>query len=306
MLCLDISEAFDNVSHERLIHNLKAKAFLPCITLFIQSFLRDRTTCLRIREYTDCIRPQTTGIPQGSTLSPILFLFFASTLLPELEGKGITAIGFVDDSNILAFGETTESNYIKLEAAHDKCLSWAARHGAAFAPQKYQLIHFTRSRKTHNLQATVNIRGFQGNPVPNLRLLGVQVDSKLRWGPHLKKAAEKGITQLQSLQRLCKSTWGASFLKARHLYTAVVRPVLTFGSKVWDTPEGIPGRRKGLTKPIEKVQSQALRHITGAYKSTPTIVLQHEAEIPPLSLYTQELVRQQAQKDDGTPSTKYI
>jgi hypothetical protein len=63
MLCLDISGAFDNVSHERLIHNLKMKAFPPQITLFIQSFLKDRTTCLRIGEYTDRARPQTTGIP---------------------------------------------------------------------------------------------------------------------------------------------------------------------------------------------------------------------------------------------------
>jgi hypothetical protein len=157
MLCLDISGAFDNVSHERLIHNLKMKAFPPSIIKFIQSFLQDRTTCLRLGEYLDCTRSQTTGIPQGSTLSPILFLFFASTLLPELEGEGVTAMGFVDDSNILAFGETTRANCKKLEEAHDKCLQWAAKHGAAFAPQKYQLIHFTRSRRAHDLQATVSI-----------------------------------------------------------------------------------------------------------------------------------------------------
>jgi hypothetical protein len=39
MLCLDISGAFDNVSHERLIYNLKMKAFPPSIIKFIQSFL---------------------------------------------------------------------------------------------------------------------------------------------------------------------------------------------------------------------------------------------------------------------------
>jgi exonuclease III len=306
MLCLDISGAFDNVSHTRLIHNLKMKAFPPNITQFIQSFLQDRTTCLRLGGYLDCVKPQTTGIPQGSTLSPILFLFFASTLLPELEGKGVTAMGFVDDSNILAFGETTAANCRKLEAAHDKCLEWAAKHGAAFAPQKYQLIHFTRSRKTQDLQATVNIQGFDGNPVPDLRLLGVQVDSKLQWGPHIKKAAEKGTLQMHSLQRLCKSTWGASFQKAKHLYTAVIRPVLTFGAKVWVTPEGIQGHKKGPTKPLEQVQSQALRHISGAYRSVPISVLQQETEIPPIYLYTQELARQQAAKDEGTSATEYI
>ncbi|KYG42816.1 hypothetical protein M433DRAFT_41448, partial [Acidomyces richmondensis BFW] len=73
----------------------------------------------------------------------------------------------------LTFGQTTEENCQRLEAAHTKCLRWAAQHGAAFAPQKYQLIHFTRSRKRHDLQATVDIQGFQAGPVPSLRLLGV-------------------------------------------------------------------------------------------------------------------------------------
>ena len=86
-------------------------------------------------------------------------------LLPELEGPNVTAMGFVDDSNILTWGMTTEGNCRALERAHQKCIQWADRHGAAFAPQKYQLIHFTRSRKIQNLNASVRIQGFQGQPV---------------------------------------------------------------------------------------------------------------------------------------------
>jgi hypothetical protein len=130
MLCLDISGAFDNVSHTRLIHNLKMKAFPPNITQFIQSFLQDRTTCLRLGEHLDCVKPQTTGIPQGSTLSQILFLFFASRPLPELEGKGVIAMGFVDDSNILAFGETTAANCRKLEAAQQTAVGTTHQEGS--------------------------------------------------------------------------------------------------------------------------------------------------------------------------------
>ena len=39
MLCLDILGAFDNVSHQRLIHNLKMMGFPPTIIGFVQSFL---------------------------------------------------------------------------------------------------------------------------------------------------------------------------------------------------------------------------------------------------------------------------
>jgi hypothetical protein len=111
---------------------------------------------------------------------------------------------------------------------------------------------------------------------------------------------------MHSLQRLCKSTWSASFQKVKHLYTAVIRPVLTFGAKVWVTPGGIQGHKKGLTKPLEQVRSQALRHISGAYRSVPISVLQQKTETPPLYLYTQELARQQAAKDEGTSATEYI
>ena len=305
MLCLDISGAFDNVSHARLLHNLKLKGFPRYIIGFVQSFLQERTTCLRLGDFIDQARPQATGIPQGSTLSPILFLFFASTLLPALHEGKTTAMGFVDDSNILTYSNSTEENCRQLERAHQKCLKWASQHGAAFAPQKYQLIHFTRGRR-HNLKATVQIQGFEEGPVPSLRLLGVWVDTKLQWGPHIKKAAEKGAQQMQSLQRLCKSTWGASFQKARHLYTAVVRPAITFGCTTWADPEGTQGHRKGLTQPLEKIQNQALRHITGAYKSVPAAVLQREADVPPIHLYTQDLARQSAAKNNDSQASRYI
>ena len=102
MLCLDIIGAYPNISHPRLIHYLQDYQIPANIIQFVQSFLADRTTCLQFGEYKDQQREQATGIPQGSTLSPILFLYFARTLLPEIEKADATRIGFVDNTNILA------------------------------------------------------------------------------------------------------------------------------------------------------------------------------------------------------------
>jgi len=111
---------------------------------------------------------------------------------------------------------------------------------------------------------------------------------------------------MQSLQRLCKSTWGATFQKARHLYTAVVRPAITYGCPVWTHTETDRGSTTRQIKALEGIQNQALRHITGAYKSVSEQVLQNEAEIPPLALYTQDLARQHAHKTQDLPVTEYI
>ena len=92
----------------------------------------------------------------------------------------MTAIGFVDDTNILTFSRSTEANFRFLERANEKRVAWARTHGATFAPEKYQLMHFTRRPKKFNMQATVRIPKFQDGPVPVMRILGLHLDSKLK------------------------------------------------------------------------------------------------------------------------------
>jgi hypothetical protein len=64
------------------------------------------------------------GVLQGSPLSLILFLFYNADLLDLCRNLAArtTAIGFVDNVNILVYSPTTKSNYKKLEGIHRKCL----------------------------------------------------------------------------------------------------------------------------------------------------------------------------------------
>ncbi|KAI1004438.1 hypothetical protein K3495_g3774 [Podosphaera aphanis] len=75
LLSLDISGAFDNVSHERLLHNLRQKDIPLWITQFIKSFLEGRTTSIVIGSFKGSQIPTITGIPQGSSLSDPFSLF---------------------------------------------------------------------------------------------------------------------------------------------------------------------------------------------------------------------------------------
>src|SRR5436305_1865960 len=210
---------------------------------FIQGFLSERVTWLSFDGFTSGPTPTRTDIPQGSPLSPILFLVFASGLLEQIEGEnGAVGLGFVDDTNIIVWGRSAEENCRRLDQIHERCLAWARRHGAAFAPKKYKLIHFTRRRKA-DVTARTNIQGFDGKPVSSLRVLGVWVDSKLRWSSHIARAAEKGGTQLEALSRLVGSTWGLTFARARTLYTAVIWPTITYGCGIWaggEKGKGLP------------------------------------------------------------------
>src|SRR2546421_5338690 len=81
MLSLDLSGAFDKVSHERLLQRLQEKGSPAWLCQVIHSFLMGRQTQISFDGYKSNPIPIHTGIPQGSRLSPILFLIFASGLL---------------------------------------------------------------------------------------------------------------------------------------------------------------------------------------------------------------------------------
>jgi hypothetical protein len=84
LLSFDISGAFDRVSHERLLHNMKLRAG-PRVDGTIYRVLPTGADDLpRPRRHTSRRMATNSGSPHGSALSPILFLFFVCTLLPEL------------------------------------------------------------------------------------------------------------------------------------------------------------------------------------------------------------------------------
>jgi hypothetical protein len=150
MLLLDISGAFDNVSHERLLHNLRTMQ-LGWLANWLQSFLSNRYTQLQLPGFLSKLFATHTGIPQGSPLSPILFLIFNIPLIRALVhwigNAQTTSFGWIDDSCVLATGCTYAENITVLEKCLEKADRWARRHAAKFAPDKFELIHFTNPKE---------------------------------------------------------------------------------------------------------------------------------------------------------------
>ena len=112
------------------------------------------------------------------------------------------------------------------------------------------------------------------------------MDPKLKWSAHWRKVQKKASTQIGALVRTTASTWGASFLRARQVYSAVVRPALAYGAVVWHTPtKGPNGKVQGLAAKLEKIQNKCLRVVAGAYRATPIRSLETETFTPPIDLY---------------------
>ena len=168
-----------------------------------------------------------------------------------------------------------------------------------FALAKYTLTHFAKSSK-FDMNAPVTLGETTVSPKPSVKVLGVILDSKLKWKDHKQAVKQKLATQMLALQRTTASTWGATMLKARQVYQAVVRPAIAYGAPAWHQPTKAGGKPKGLAAKLQAEQNKGLRVVLGAFKATSTRRLEVEAYVPPIDLWLNgRIARYQARIDSS-------
>lgn len=105
-----------------------------------------------------------------------------------------------------------------------------------------------------------------------------------------KKIEGKMTSQTLALSKITGSTWGASLRRARHVYTAVVRPAIIYGATVWhERKQDKRSMPAWMEETLSRIQNKCLRTISGAYKATPITELERETRIAPLSLHLDKL-----------------
>jgi hypothetical protein len=102
-----------------------------------------------------------------------------------------------------------------------------------FAPAKSEL-YLNRARA--GLTTPVHLDGRTIVPVQEARFLGVWIDCKLKWKGHLNAIKRKFATQQFALTRLATSTWSCTLLRAREIYTKVIRSAIAYRAGFWHRP----------------------------------------------------------------------
>jgi hypothetical protein len=259
--------------------------------LWVRAWLTDRTAVLCFDGKEAPPVKIRAGVPQGSPLSPILFILYIASLYRLLKQRHphISLVGFADDTNLMAFGKDAAANVRQLERAWRTCLEWAATRGMAFAPEKSELIHFNKGRQQWNRPLQLALP--QGrdttrvSPVKSARFLGVWLDWRLNWKAHLQAVQNKLKTQDFALSRIAAKTWGPSLAKAREVYSKCIRAAIAFGASTYHKPTEPGGKPQGIARELGKAQNNSLRIVTGAYKATPIRHLETETWVPPIDLY---------------------
>ena len=118
MVYLDFRKAFDSVSHERLLSKLMMYGITGGVHIWVKSFLYDRTQRVRVGKKFSSSADVLSGIPQGSTLGPVLFTIFINDIADNI--NSFCCI-FADDTKIF----NITKNSITLQEDLTKLQEWS-------------------------------------------------------------------------------------------------------------------------------------------------------------------------------------
>ena len=218
------------------------------------------------------------GLPQGSSISPLLFLIFINDLDADLEAETMASLFADDTAEWMADGKTRGSNSIPMQQEIDKVLKWADKWKMKVNASKTKAMMISTSAADKSWDPHFMAGENRIDNVTEYRFLGVTIDENLHFTKHIANAMDKARKRVNILKCMSTKDWGNSVDTQRRLCLGYVMSVLEYGSSSWNGWISETNRKK-----LQKILNQALRSITNMTLTCPIDFLHLEAGIEPIA-----------------------
>ena len=248
---IDLRKAFDTIDHSLLLQKLERYGIRGVTNHRLRSYLNNRFQYVNINNTESCLRRVMCGVPQGSVLGPKLFILYLNDIFTVSDVLKI--VTFADDTNLLCSGEDIEELLKTVEIELTKLKKWFDRNKLSLNEKKTKFMVF--GGVPADFQIKLYINGTEIERVYESKFLGVIIDHKLSWKPHIqyiKGKLAKSVGILYKTRELLNK-------KCLHLlYFSLVVPYMSYCVEVWGNVY------KTNIDPIIKLQKKAIRIINKA------------------------------------------
>ena len=253
LVMIDLSKAFDRVSHEILLKKLSSFGFSENAIGWFSEYLSDRTQSVIYEDKASTTKKIISGVPQGSVLGPLLFLIYLNDLGTRIIYS--KRLLYADDLQIYIqipykdfdLGISLLQNDIK------EIEVWSSSNNFVINKDKTKIILFGKNvNDFYNSNNTFYFGGANIKLSKSVNNLGIFFDSDMKWNTHINHVVKSVNFSLYRL-RYFKNLVTKNLRK--QLVSALIFPLLDYCMfPIGNLPEYQYAR-------LQKLQNAAVRYV---------------------------------------------
>lgn len=252
----DLCKAFDTIDHGLLLDKLKGAGLSSKPLKLMTDYLSNRSQRCIVNNIISNSNKIICGVPQGSTLGPLLFIIYINDMVNYIKNVEISL--YADDTAFYLASNNISHLNSELSIAAMKFKEWCDLNKLTVNYNKSKVLllssHTAKKTKLIRSQINVNIHGFSLSVVKEYKYLGFILDERLLYHDHLEMIKHK-ISQRKYL--LKKIRWSIGFRDALLLYKSSILPFIDLGCIFYVACD------KARQQSLQTLQNRCLRAIIG-------------------------------------------
>lgn len=256
LITIDFQKAFDVIRHDILLHKLANIGVKGKMLDWFASYLNKRQHRTLVNDTLSCSLVTKTGVPQGSSLGPLLFLIYINDIKNIFETDEVNI--FADDSALILKSEQLNQLFDKANYKMKILHKFLKSNGIKLNESKTEYMVVSPNRPVPKHAMNVIYNGVNIKEVNCIKLLGIHIDNKLSFSIHSENLVCKGLRKyVPILLELRKYLCVGNLLKIYHanINSLISYCVLAYHSGNLTNIKRIRNMQQRILKIIFKVHS---------------------------------------------------
>lgn len=202
---IDVEKAFDSLDRGILLNILRQINFSKDVLEFFKSYFKSRIQVTINGDSMSGRCVSSIGIPQGTSLSPTLFLIYINSLLVTCQTESIC---FADDVTLLykLRRDSFDSDVKQINQKLGLVERWYREHRLCVNANKTKMIVFHPRQRVLTREPLITFGGQHLSSTSEHRCLGVTWDSTLSFRGHIETIIEQLRSIVPAIARLANIT----------------------------------------------------------------------------------------------------
>ena len=175
---LDFQKAFDTINHSFLLTKLREAGLGAKLMHLLKNYLTNRNQKTKLNGITSTLEEINVGLPQGSTVGPIMFIIYINDLPDVLLNS--QAVMYADDTVLFCRNASSKVLRKMLQSDLDLVQQWCTNNRLTLNVKKTKIMSFMSKNKRKSCRPfKLYMKCTLVEEVETYKYLGTTVDNKL-------------------------------------------------------------------------------------------------------------------------------